>query len=289
MVGAAFFFSLMSLGVKLSGARLPFQQVVLFRAAVALGLSWWLVRRAGVSPWGEGGRRRLLFSRGVTGTLALCCFFWALVHLPLAEATVLQYLNPVLTALLAALVLREPLRLREGLSVAGSLGGLLLVARPAALFGAAAAPLDPLACAVAIAGACFSAISYVTVRRIGEREHPLVIVFWFPLVATPVALPLTLPVWLWPTPLEWVLLVGVGVVTQVAQVLMTRGLQLERAARASAVSYLQIVFAGVWGLLVLDEVPDVRTLAGAALIVASTLLLVERRAPPAPPPASAPA
>lgn len=277
MVAAAFFFSLMSLGVKLSGERLPFQQVVLFRAAVALVLSWWMLRRERLSPWGT--QRGLLALRGVTGTLALCCFFWALLHLPLAEATVLQYLNPVFTALLAALVLREPLELREGLSVLGSLAGLLLVARPSFLFGMGAAPLDPWACAVAVAGALFSACSYVTVRRIGHAEHPLVIVFWFPLLATPVSLPLALPVWQWPTPREWLLLLGVGVVTQVAQLFMTRGLQREPAARASAVSYLQIVFAAAWGLLVLGEVPDARTALGATLIVGSTLLLVRRRAP----------
>jgi drug/metabolite transporter (DMT)-like permease len=274
MVAAAFFFSVMSLLVKLAGQRLAAEQVVLFRAAVALVLSWGLLRRAGLSPWGKS--RGLLFLRGLLGFFALSCFFWALVHLPLAEATVIQYLNPVFTALLAALVLGERLEWRATLSVVGSLGGLLLVARPAFLFGGAR-HLDPVASGVALAGALFSAGAYVTVRRVGSGEHPLVVVFWFPLVATPLSLPLAFRVWQWPTPLEWLLLIGVGVATQVAQVFMTHGLQKEPAARATAVSYLQIVFAALWGALVLGEIPDALTLAGASLIIGSTLLLLDWR------------
>lgn len=274
MVAAAFFFSVMSLLVKLAGQRLAAEQVVLFRAAVALVLSWGLLRRAGLSPWGKS--RGLLFLRGLLGFFALSCFFWALVHLPLAEATVIQYLNPVFTALLAALVLGERLEWRASLSVVGSLGGLLLVARPAFLFGGAQ-HLDPVASGVALAGALFSAGAYVTVRRVGSGEHPLVVVFWFPLVATPLSLPLAFPVWQWPTPLEWLVLIGVGVATQTAQVFMTRGLQKEPAAKATAVSYLQIVFAALWGALVLGEIPDALTLAGASLIIGSTLLLLDWR------------
>jgi drug/metabolite transporter (DMT)-like permease len=274
MVAAAFFFSVMSLLVKLAGQRLAAQQVVLFRAAVALVLSWGLLRRAGLSPWGKS--RGLLLLRGLLGFFALSCFFWALVHLPLAEATVIQYLNPIFTALLAAVLLGERLEWRATLSVAGSLAGLLLVARPAFLFGGVQR-LDPVACGVALAGALFSAGAYVTVRRIGPAEHPLVVVFWFPLVATPLSLPLVLPVWQWPTPLEWGVLIGVGVATQVAQVFMTRGLQKEPAARATAVSYLQIVFASLWGALVLGEIPEALTLVGATFIVGGTLLLLDWR------------
>jgi drug/metabolite transporter (DMT)-like permease len=275
MVAAAFFFSVMSLLVKLAGQRLAAQQVVLFRAAVALGISWVMLRRLGLDPWEKP--RGLLFLRGLLGFLALSCFFWALVHLPLAEATVLQYLNPLFTALLAALLLGESLDARAAVSVLGSLVGLVLVARPSFLFGQGLEPLDPVACAVGLAGALFSAGAYVTVRSIGPKQHPLVIVFWFPLVATPLSVPLVLPVWKWPTPLEWLALVGVGVATQVAQLFMTRGLQHEKAARATAVSYLQIVFAVGWGVLVLGERPDGLTLTGAALIIASMLLLLDWR------------
>ncbi|HEU0054714.1 MAG TPA: EamA family transporter, partial [Longimicrobium sp.] len=84
-----------------------------------------------------------------------------------------------------------------------------------------------------------------------------------------------------PTPKEWAVLLGVGISTQLGQVAITRGLHLERAGRATATGYLQIVFAALWGALFFSELPDMGTVIGAALIVGSTLLLARR-------PASAP-
>lgn len=275
MVLAALFFSVMSLLVKLVGQRIPSQEVVLFRAVVTLVISAALLRRAGISFVGH--RKGLLVLRGLLGFGGLSCFFYALVHLPLAEATVIQYTNPVLTALLAAVILREGLAGRELLALGISLLGVVVVARPAALFGGAAAPYAPFAVAVAFGGALFSAAAYTTVRKLGETEHPLVVVLYFPLVAAPAALPTVIPVWVWPSPFEWVLLLGVGVATQFAQVFMTRGLQLERAGRATGVTYLQIVFAVGWGILVFGEWPDGWTVAGALLVALGTLLLARRR------------
>lgn len=279
MVGAAFTFSLMALCVKLAGQTLPAEQLILFRAGIALLLSWVMLRRRAISPLGT--HRGLLLFRGLAGFGGLSCYFYAVVHLPLADATVLQYLNPVLTALLAALVLGERLRWPEILGLVVSLTGVLLVTRPALLFGGETGP-DPFASAIALLGATFSAIAYVTVRKIGTRENPLVIVFWFPLVATPLALPAALRVWVWPSATGWALLLAVGLLTQVAQVMMTRGLQLEPAGRATAVSYLQVVFATLWGVVIFGERPDAWTLAGAALIVSSAFLLLRgaRRKPP---------
>jgi drug/metabolite transporter (DMT)-like permease len=72
----------------------------------------------------------------------------------------------------------------------------------------------------------------------------------------------------------WLVLLGVGLATHLGQVFVTWGFRLERAGRASAIGYLQIVFAAVWGWLLFKEGPDAWTWAGAGLIVASTLALV---------------
>ena len=122
----------------------------------------------------------------------------------------------------------------------------------------------------------------MTIRQMGKAEHPLVVVFYFPLVTVPLSLPLAAPGWLWPTPMEWAALAGVGLSTQLAQVSMTRGLQLEPAGRATAVGYVQILFAAVWGAMFFGERPTAWTVAGAAVILAGTLLVAMRSsAPPA--------
>lgn len=269
MAYGAFWFSLMSLLVKVAGQALPSQQVVLVRGVITLVLSYAMVRQAGVYPWGRN--RTFLILRGAFGFVALSLFYFSLVHLPLADASVIQYTNPVWTAVLAALLLGERTGRGQVLVLGACLSGVVLIARPAFLFGGDAR-LPPLYVGLALLGAFCSACAYVSIRKLTD-EHPLVIVFYLPVITVVGTVPIVGPALVWPTPLEWLVLAGVGVTTQVAQVYMTRGLQLEPAGRATAVGYLQIVFAGIWGALFFAEYPDALSLLGALLIVGSTLLM----------------
>ncbi len=277
MIGAAFFFSLMSLQVKVVGQRLPSAEVVFVRNLFSLIVTWQMLRRQGVAPWGR--RKGLLLLRGLAGFLALLCMFYALPRLPLADATVLHFTNPVFTGLLAAIVLGESLSRRDVGGTLLSLVGVVLVARPSFLFGASTDSLPLVPVAATLAGALLSAVAYTTVRKLAATEHALVIVFYFPLVSVPAAVPLMWGTALWPTPTEWLLLLGIGVCTQIAQVLLTMGLQRERAGRALSMSYVQIVFAALWGLLFFGEVPDLLAIGGAVLIVGGTLLVARSGTP----------
>ena len=276
MVAAAFFFSVMTLLVKMAGARLPNQEIVLVRGVLTLAFSWVMVRRAGVTS--RGGRPLMLMARGLFGYASLSCLYYAVVHLPLADATVLQYTNPVWTSLLAAWLLDEHMRPAEVLLVLGSLLGVVVMARPSFLFGAGAGRLDLFAVGVALAGATMSAAAYVMVRKLSRTEHPLTIVYYFTLVTVPAAIPGTIAVALWPTPREWLLLLGVGMAAQAGQLYLTSGLRLEPAGRATAAGYMQVVFAAALGAIFFRELPDAWVLAGAAIILGSTLLLARLHA-----------
>ncbi|MEZ4400902.1 MAG: EamA family transporter [Kofleriaceae bacterium] len=115
-------------------------------------------------------------------------------------------------------------------------------------------------------------------RQLAATEHPLVIVFYFPLVALPAAVAWAAPTWVMPDAREWLLLAGVGACTQVAQVCMTYGLAREPAARAMAVGYLQVAFAVAWGLVAFDETPVLTTWLGAGAIVVGTAVMARARA-----------
>ena len=275
MLASALSFSLMGVCVKQVGDRIPAAEVVLVRALMNVLFSWLLLRRAGVSPWGQ--RRGLLIVRGAIGSVALLCVYIALNELPLASATVLQYTYPTFTALLAWLMLGEPIGRRVLLAVLLGWSGVLLVARPAELLGPAlglarGASLAGPAVLIAVAGAFCTALAYVSVRSLARSEHPLVIVFYFPLVALPLSLPLVLLNPVLPTPLELLWLLGVGVFTQLGQVFLTSSLVALPAARATAISYVQVAFAGLWGWLLFGEALDGWTVAGAALVLAATLI-----------------
>ncbi|MBJ19958.1 MAG: DMT family transporter [bacterium] len=276
MMLSALAFSAMTVLVKLVGERLPSQEIVAARAIVSLALSWSLLRRAGVSPWGED--RLWLWIRGGLGFAGLSCVYAAVTHLPLAEATVLQYLYPPITAIFAGVFLGETITRRILLATAISLVGVILVARPALFFGEDVSSLDPFWVIVAVAGATFSAAAYVVVRRLSRREDPLVIVFYFPLVTLPAAIPTMLPNFLWPVGSEWFLLLGIGLATQVGQVSLTRGLAQLPAAHGTALSYLQVVFAVAWGALFFGEQPDRWTLIGGLMVISSAIGLARQRA-----------
>ena len=268
MAGAAFFFSVMSLLVKVAGQRLPPQEMVLARSTVGAALSWYWLRARGISVLGN--RRGLLIARGLVEFAALSAFFYALTHLPLADATVIHYTNPVFTALLAAVFLGEGIRARDTGLILLSLAGVVLLTRPGFLFGGLEQRLDPLAVAVGLTGAVFSASAYVLVRKLARTEEPLVIVFWFASIAAIASIPFTAHAGVMPTPWEWLGLLAIGITTQIAQVFLTRGLREERAGRALGVAYMQIVFAAAWGALFFAEYPDLWGVAGALLTIGGT-------------------
>lgn len=268
ILASAFWFSAMALLVKLASATLPVTEVVLVRAMLTLVFSYATLRWAGVYPWGN--RRSTLLLRGLLGCAGLLCFYYAVAHLPLAAATVLHFTSPLFTALLAPLVLGEPTRGRVAAATLVGLVGVWLVAQPPA--GAHLA-LDPWATGVALVGAVASALAYITVRRSSAYDHALVIVFYFPLVAVPVTLPLAWAELVWPQGAEWLLLLGVGVTTQFGQVAMTRGLAQLPAARATALGYLQIGFAIAWQVLCFSEWPTPWAVAGTGLIVGAAWLV----------------
>jgi len=276
MAIGAFWFSLMGLFVKLAGRRLGSMEIVFARSVITLGLSWWSLWRAGISPLGNN--RRLLFIRGMLGATALLFYFYSIVHLPLGEATLIQYTNPVFATVLAAIILRESLRAREIACLVASLLGVLFVAHPPSALAADSAAANPLYIGAALVGAACSGFAYTLVRKMRGVEHPLVIVGYLPLLSVPMSMPFAIAQWRWPDACEWLLLVGVGVTTQLAQISMTHGLQLERTARATTAGYLQVAFAVLWGAIFLGEIPDVWTLAGAVTIIGATLVLTWAKA-----------
>lgn len=290
MISSALSFSLMGVCVKTLGGRIPVTEVVLARSLVSLLLSVVMLRQAGLNPWGQ--RRWLLVLRGVIGTAALLCVFAALARLPLAPATVLQYLQPTFTALLAWLLLRE--RVGPRVLLAAVLGWLavVLLSNPAelsGLFGPMASLLlgqrsEPLPLAgvlLALAGALLSACAYVSVRALGRSEHPLVIVFYFPLVGLVLTLPAVLIDPVLPTGAEWLALLGVGLFTQLGQIGITKGLLGLPAARATAMSYGQVPLAALWGWWFFQEPLDPDTALAAVLVLLATLLSLRPARPAA--------
>lgn len=265
MLISALGFALMSALVKEAGQLgIPLLQIIFVRAVISVVLSLLDIHRAGVHPLGH--RRALLFGRGLSGFLALTGVFYALLHLSMAQATILQYLHPVFTALLAFVFLAERPTAATLICIALSLLGLMCMLMPYWASGASApASLWPIM--AGLAGALGSGIAYTLVRKLVATEHPSVIVLYFPLVCVPGTLLLGGAHFVWPTATGWWVLLGVGCFTQVGQLALTKAMQLDAASRVTSLSYIQIVYAALLGWILFGEIPSGTTLTGASLIL----------------------
>lgn len=272
MLLSALGFSLMSACVKLvSSYNIPVFEIIAARALISLLLSYIDVKRKKISIWGHN--KILLIARGGVGALALICVYYAVTTLPLAEATILQYLNPVFTAILAFIFLKEKIQTSTIICILLCICGLMLMVKPDLLFGGAE-DLPLFNVMIAILGALGSGIAYVIVRMLSRSEDSSVIIFYFPLIALPISIVLLWGQFVIPTLEAFVLLLFVGIFTQIGQVGLTKAMQTESAGKATAYSYIQVVFSIILGILLFNEVPSFWTWIGGGLIMSGALVNV---------------
>jgi drug/metabolite transporter (DMT)-like permease len=273
------FMLLSSLGFALMGASvkavsqygIPLMEIVIARALVSLVISYVDVKRKGIAVWGHN--KLLLSARGVVGAAALICVYYSVTTLPLAEATVLQYLHPVFTALLAFMLLGERVQMSTMICILLSITGLVVMVKPD-LFFAAEVELPLFSVIAALLGAFGSAVAYVIVRRLSQTEDSSVIILYFPLIALPAALILSGGELVMPDSYALMLLILVGIFTQIGQVGLTKAMQHDAASKATAFSYIQVILSMLLGWFAFSELPSLWTLLGGGLIVIGALINV---------------
>ncbi len=267
---SAFGFAVMAALVKEAGLiGIPMLQIIFVRAVISVVLSLADIRRAGIHPLGN--KRGLLFARGLFGFAALTGVFYALIHLSIAQATLLQYLHPVFTAVLAFLFLAERPTAATLSCIVLSIMGLVCIVNPCAA-ATDAQPLPVWPVLAGLGGALGSGIAYTLVRKLALTEHPSVIVLYFPMVCLPGSLLFGVSDFVWPTVNGWWVLLGVGCFTQLGQLALTKAMQFDAASRVTSLSYVQIVFAAILGWLVFGEIPTDATLLGGGLILMGAMV-----------------
>ena len=122
-----------------------------------------------------------------------------------------------------------------------------------------------------ICSALFSGLAYNCIRKVKDSDHPLVVVFYFPLIATPVMGLLSAFNWIQPMGIEWLLLLAMGILTQIAQVFMTKALQTAEINEVISFKYLGIILALGFDLLLFEVVYSSFALLGIALVLLGVL------------------
>ncbi len=272
LIGSALAFSLMTLCIKQTQSRIPIFELIFFRSVFSLLITRLMMKNADVYPWGKN--KKLLLTRGLVGTGAVFCVFKAVDSLPLAAATIIQYTYPTFTALLAWAILREIIRKRIILSIILGWIGVQIVVNPLWTNNSNHQILPSSAIMIALLGSILTALAYVIVRKLSKDENQLVIVFYFPLVSIPLTIPFMLQDAVQPKSIDWIWILGIGVFTQLGQLLITRGLSLLPAGYAGSINYTQVLFATLWGSVFFSEPLTLYLLIGAGCVLGATLIAV---------------
>ena len=254
-------FALMNLVVKYLH-RLPATELVLFRSLVSLSICLVFFKRKKINPWGNN--KLFLVLRGIFGVTALTIFFYTLQKLPLGSAITIQYLSPIFTALFGIFILHEKVKPFQWFLFLLAFIGIGIVkgfdphiTTPLLLLG--------------VGSAVFSGLAYNCIRKVKDTDHPLVVVFYFPLIATPIMAVISIFSWVTPEGIEWLLLILVGVLTQIAQVNMTKALQSAEINAVISFKYVGIVFALGFDVLIFGVKYNYLDLIGIAVVLAGVV------------------
>lgn len=273
MLLSAFSFALMSVCVKIANTiyLIPVLEIVAARAIVSVVISYIDIRRKKISVWGNN--TPWLIARGAVGACALIFVYYAITTLPLAEATILQYLHPAFTALLALLFLKEHIQRSTITCVVLGLLGLVIMIQPNF-------SLDSnihyswFSIGAGLLGAFGSATAYVIVKKLTKTDDSSVIVFYFPVIAMPISIILLGSDFVMPSLAALGVLILVGIFTQIGQIGLTKALHCADASKATAYAYVQVIFSIFIGWAYFSEVPAITTIIGGSCIMLGALINV---------------
>jgi len=277
MIAAISLFSAMSSFIK-AAERIPAGEAVFFRSFCALPLIllwlWWqrdLPHGLKTTNW------RIHAVCGIAGTAAMGLGFIGLRLLPLPEVTAIRFATPIFVVIFAAILLGEKIRLVRVSAVLVGLVGVTIVMWPRLNFDGG--DLALYGALVTLASSGLAALAQVFIKTMAGTEKTAAIVFYFSLTASCLSL-LTLPFgWVWPTGLEWGLLIGAGLVGGLGQIFLTASYRYAEAGTLAPFTYVSMIWALAIGYFVFNEVPTLAMLLGAALVISSgvTIVLRERQ------------
>ena len=278
MLLASLSFALMGGFAKELSRTIPPLEITFFRniaGVLLVGATLWK------HPFAHtGGKPFLLLFRGTMGFLALLAYFYIMAYIPLGVAVTYNKTSPIFVAIFAYLFLGEKLPKSASLAIVAGFIGIVMVARPD---GFAFTKYDLLG----IFSGVGAALAYTSIRELRKYYDTRAIVLSFMGVGTlgPILLMILAPYvksedldflfaeYISPAGWEWGMILGLGLFATVSQILMTKAYELTKAGIVGTISYSNIIFAVIIGVMLGDPVPDIWTVLGIILIIAAGVLV----------------
>jgi drug/metabolite transporter (DMT)-like permease len=270
MTASTVLFGLMAVCIRLASKQLHAFEIAFFRNLFGFVFTLPLLYRHGIGVL-RTNKLPLYFFRCCIGIVSMLSGFWALVHLPLAQAVAISYSTPIFVTIAAVFVLGEVVRARRWTAVIIGFVGVLVLMHPGA------GDFKP-ATLVAVLAALMSASAAISIKFLSRTENSDSIVIWTTMLWVPLSLLPALWVWQLPVGITWLWIVLSGFLGTSAHMCWTRALALADASLLTPISFLQVLVVGVFGWWLFGESVDRWTIVGASIIFASNGYIAHREA-----------
>lgn len=259
ILGAAFCFALMNLFVRLSG-DLPFIEKSFFRNIIAAIVAFVVLVRSHERPALDKPKVGLLFVRAGFGTLGILCNFYAVDHLNISDATMLNKLSPFFAIVLSYIFLKEKANVVQWGSVIMAFVGSLFIIKPTF-------SVEVIPALIGTLGGFGAGTAYTAVRALGARglKGP-VIVFFFSAFSSIVVLPSLILGFVPMSMYQFAMLICAGLAATGGQFCITAAYTFAPAKEISVFDYSQVIFAALLGFVFLSQVPDILSVIGYIII-----------------------
>ena len=267
IVLSAFCFALMNMFVRLSG-DLPSVQKSFFRNLVAFFFAFVIIRREAIPLKCKAGNLKLLLLRSLFGTLGILCNFYAVDHLVLADASMLNKMSPFFVVIFSFFILKERVTVTQALLVAGAFAGSLFVIRPTF------SNMDLLPSLIGLAGGLGAGAAYTFVRKLSLRgeKGPLIVCF-FSAFSCLVTLPFLVFGFHPMGGMQVLMLLLAGLAAAGGQFGITAAYSHAPAREISVYDYSQIIFSALLGFFIFGQIPDILSWLGYLIICAMAVLM----------------
>lgn len=258
---ASLAFTIMNVLIK-QVSHLPAFELVFFRSIGTLSLVYFLIVKNKIPALGS--KRPILFLRAIAGFASLSLYFWALKTIPVGTATSLRYMSPIFAAILSVIILKEKIKPIQWLLFFIAFLGVLIIKGfniEVSLIGLAAI----------LSSALLVGLVFVLIRKLGNSEHYLVIIFYFMFTSFLISGFISMFHWVQPSGMEWFYLLASGLVGFVGQMKMTQALQMEETNAIVPFKYSEIIFTLIAGWILFGEQQNIYSLLGIACILIAVI------------------
>lgn len=262
---SAFGFAMMSAFVKLSG-DLPSIQKAFFRNVVSFIIALFMIIRHKESLFGKKENQKLLLMRSTLGTLGVLLNFYAIDHLILSDANMLNKMSPFFVLMFCAIFLKEKLNINHVITIVLGFLGALLIIKPA--FN-----VDTIPYMAGMFSAVFAGAAYSCVRAIGNKEKHYTVVFYFSCFSVVTLLPLMILNYEAMTLTQLTYLILAGVFATIGQFGITLAYRYAPAKEISIFDYSNIIFSALISLVIFNQVPDLLSILGYVIIFSASLYM----------------